>query len=941
MVKDVSKPNNSHPVDLKSGASSPLASLATGIPGKIPLRVVLIVPFVVQIFAAVALTGYLSFRNGQQAVEDLANQLSGEITNRISEGLDSYLQTPHLINEINAQSTEIGQLKLQEFSGLEQHFLNQMKLFDSATYIYLGIPNGNFVGTGRGKDNNLEIGISGDNTNNNFNTYATNDKGNPTKLLSSVPEYNLLIRPWYLEATSKKKPAWGDIYLWTAPYPNLALPAVRPLYNEPGELLGVFAVDLSLLDISDFLQTLEVGRTGETFIIERNGLLVASSTSEKPYLTKAAQPQRLAANKSQEPLIKATTAYLQQKYNNLTQIDSLEQFDFRIAGNRHIVQVTPFQDEFGLDWLIVVVIPEADFMAQINANTRNTIILCLSALGIATLLGILTSRWITKPILRLVEASRQISQGQLGQTISVGSFNELQILARSFNQMAAQLRASFTTLEQNNEELEKRVERRTSALRQSEEKFSLAFHSSPDLIAITTLDEGRFRDVNESFLVITGYTLEEIIGKTTTELNNWVQDRDRYKVSLLLRKKGSVRNQEIGFYTKSGKVRTGLLSARIINLEGQECLLSVINDITERKRVQEALREKEEYLRLILDNIPQQVFWKDTNLVFQGCNKNWARATEVEDPELIIGKTDYDLLPSRQQAELYRTQDQRIIKTDTPELHIIELKQKPAPNGQPIWLDLNKFPIHDAKGKVVGILGVSEDITQRRLAEEALRIEQEKSERLLRNILPAAIAERLKQETNPIAEQFEEATILFADIVGFTPLSASISPTELVSLLNHIFSLFDQLAEKHCLEKIKTIGDAYMVAGGLPMPMENHTEAIAEMALDMQQAVADFQDNLYLIFPQKSLANLQIRIGINTGPVVAGVIGTTKFIYDLWGDPVNIASRMESSGLPGKIQVTAQTYEKLKSRYVLEKRGVIEVKGKGEMTTYWLMGLGS
>ena len=906
--------------------------------GKIPLRVVLIVPFVAQIFAAVGLTGYLSFRNGQQAVEDLANQLSGEITNRISDRLDSYLQTPHKINEINTRSSQTGQLQLQNYPSLEKHFQNQMKLFDSATYIYLGLPNGDFIGTGRGKDNKIEVGISGDYTNDSFNTYATDEKGDRTELLSSIPDYYLFNRPWYLAATTKKKPTWGNVYVWFAPYPNLALPAVRPLYDEVGKLLGVFAVDLSLLDISDFLRTLEIGRTGETFIIERNGLLVASSTPENPYFKKEEEPQRLAANKSQEPLVKATTVYLQKKYDDLKEINDPVQFDFRIKGDQHRVQVTPFQDEFGLDWLILVVIPEVDFMARINTNTRNTVILCLSALVIAILLGIKTSRWITQPILRLVEASRKISQGKLGQTISVGSFNELQILAHSFNQMATQLQESFTALANTNEELEKRVERRTFALRQSEEKFSLAFHSSPDLIAIATLDEGRFIDVNESFILITGYAPQDIIGKTTTELNNWVYPRDRYRVSLLLRKKGYVRNHEISFYTKSGRIRTGLLSARIINLGGEECLLSVIKDITERKRVQEELREKEEYLRLILDNIPQQVFWKDTNLVFQGCNKNWARATGVNDLEEIIGKTDYDLLLSQEQAEIYRAQDRRIIKTDTPELHIIELKQKPAPDGQPIWLDLNKFPIHDAKGKVVGILGVSEDITQRRLAEEALRVEQEKSERLLRNILPAAIAERLKQETNPIAEQFEEATILFADIVGFTPLSASISPTELVNLLNNVFSLFDKLAEKHGLEKIKTIGDAYMVAGGLPMPMENHTEAMAEMALDMQQAVTDFQHSLALTFSQETIANLQIRIGINTGPVVAGVIGTTKFIYDLWGDPVNIASRMESSGLPGKIQVTAETYERLKGRYIFERRGAIEVKGKGEMVTYWLIG---
>ncbi|HAG85719.1 MAG TPA: adenylate/guanylate cyclase domain-containing protein, partial [Cyanobacteria bacterium UBA12227] len=170
----------------------------------------------------------------------------------------------------------------------------------------------------------------------------------------------------------------------------------------------------------------------------------------------------------------------------------------------------------------------------------------------------------------------------------------------------------------------------------------------------------------------------------------------------------------------------------------------------------------------------------------------------------------------------------------------------------------------------------------------------------------------------------------FADIVGFTPLSTRMPPKQLVNLLGAIISAFDQLSEQHGLEKIKTIGDAYMVAGGLPLPRADHAEAIANMALDMQQIITQFRTDKGEPF--------QIRIGINTGSVVAGVIGMKKFIYDLWGDTVNVASRMESQGIAGGIQVTAATYERLQNKYILEKRGAIFVKGKGEMVTYWLTG---
>ncbi|MFW5763704.1 MAG: adenylate/guanylate cyclase domain-containing protein [Coleofasciculus sp.] len=251
-------------------------------------------------------------------------------------------------------------------------------------------------------------------------------------------------------------------------------------------------------------------------------------------------------------------------------------------------------------------------------------------------------------------------------------------------------------------------------------------------------------------------------------------------------------------------------------------------------------------------------------------------------------------------------------------------------DGTPFWNELTLSPIYDDGNNLTHFVGIQSDISDRIKAEQALRLEQEKSERLLLNILPKPIVDQLKQFEGSLAQQFTEATILFADIVGFTQLSAQMSPLELLNLLNQIFSVFDKLAEKHGIEKIKTIGDAYMAVAGLPVANDHHAEAIAQMALDMQQAIQQFKT------PQGE--PFQIRIGINTGLVVAGVIGIKKFSYDLWGDAVNVASRMESSGLPGKIQVTAATKERLQDKYIFEQRGVIAVKGKGEMINYWLVG---
>jgi len=251
-------------------------------------------------------------------------------------------------------------------------------------------------------------------------------------------------------------------------------------------------------------------------------------------------------------------------------------------------------------------------------------------------------------------------------------------------------------------------------------------------------------------------------------------------------------------------------------------------------------------------------------------------------------------------------------------------------DGNIIWVSENAHVVRDDQGKPLYYEGSVVDITERKVWEEALRYQQECTEDLLLNILPAPIAERLKFWESTIADSFAAVTVLFADLVNFTEFSAQIPPAKLVALLNKIFSKFDQLADKHGLEKIKTIGDAYMVVGGLPTPCAAHADAIAQMALEMQQAITDFK--------RDNGEPFQVRIGIHTGPVVAGVIGMKRFAYDLWGDTVNVASRMESQGIAGNIQVTAEIYEQLKDKYNFEKRGTIAVKGKGEMITYWLKG---
>src|SRR4051794_3091983 len=245
----------------------------------------------------------------------------------------------------------------------------------------------------------------------------------------------------------------------------------------------------------------------------------------------------------------------------------------------------------------------------------------------------------------------------------------------------------------------------------------------------------------------------------------------------------------------------------------------------------------------------------------------------------------------------------------------------------PVWFTSTMLALNIAVGGAIVFTLLAVFAKQRADALAALRLEQAKAESLLLNILPRSIAERLKAQTQPIADQFESASILFADVVDFTPWSERHAPAEVVGYLDRLFTHFDQLAERHGLEKIKTIGDCYMVAAGVPTPRPDHAHALARMALDMLDGVSTELGHL----------GLELRVGINSGPVVAGVIGRKRFLYDLWGDAVNTASRMESHGTPGRVQITRATYELLADEFECEPRGTIAVKGKGQVEAWYLV----
>ncbi|MGI0487262.1 CHASE2 domain-containing protein [Pantanalinema rosaneae CENA516] len=365
-------------------------------------------------------------------------------------------------------------------------------------------------------------------------------------------------------------------------------------------------------------------------------------------------------------------------------------------------------------------------------------------------------------------------------------------------------------------------------------------------------------------------------------------------------------------------------------------LTSLAIEAQARLRAEKALQDAEEKYRSIFENAVEGIFQTTFDGHYLSANPALARIYGFDSP-LDLFNNLHNIAQQLYVEPQRRAEFIQLIQAQG-EVAAFE-SQVYRKDGSVIWISENARAVRDERGRLLYYEGIVQDITARKQVEIALRAEQAKSERLLLNILPGAIADRLKQSEDLIeqpahskaliADSFESVTVLFADIVNFTTLSANISPADLVGLLNRIFLMFDDLCDKHGLEKIKTIGDAYMVVGGLPQPRSDHAQAIAEMALDMQAEMQQF--STYEGDP------IAVRVGINTGAVVAGVIGKKKFIYDLWGDAVNMASRMESHGIAGGIQVTESTYGLLKDQYRFEPRGSIQVKGRGQMQTYFLL----
>lgn len=432
----------------------------TNLNAKLSLRTVLIVPFILQILAVVSLTGYLSLKNGQQAVNNITAQLLSEISQRVQQNLETFLETPHQINQNNTNLIKLGQLDTQDFAILERHLFEQLKVFNQVSLIGFANTNKEFISAEVFPDSSLTIRASGKLTKYILRTYTTNQQGIRTGVKDFGKPYNTQRRNWYKKAIAEEKPIWSEIYPHNSGI-ALYIAASQPAYDKQGNLQGVLLSNLNLSKIGTFLHKLKIGKTGISFIIERqSGRLVATSTNEKPFRSNNLKTQ-LSENKikpflaidSNDLKTQLIAKFLKKKFDKFSLVNSSQQLYFSIDDKRQFIQVLPFQDNRGLDWLIVVVVPEDDFMGEINVNTRTTIVLCIVALIVAVAVGVLILRWISQPVLALKKSAVALAQGEWEKRIKVERSDEFGELAKSFNNMAAQLQAKFSQMQDLNKAL--------------------------------------------------------------------------------------------------------------------------------------------------------------------------------------------------------------------------------------------------------------------------------------------------------------------------------------------------------------------------------------------------------------------------------------------------------------------------------------------------------
>jgi PAS domain S-box-containing protein len=705
------------------------------IPHKFSLQTILLVPFFVLITGSVGLVGALSFRNGQLAVRNLATQLRSEITARIEQELRSYFDSPHEINQLNATALVSGKLDIIDATD-ENLLWRQMKIAPNLAFVYCGSPqNGEFFGVLRvPEDQSLQLSYSNQETDFYRAYYGLDVRGDRTfKLRTSDKQFDSRLRPWYGAALSAGGATWSDIYIsFTTKLPNIT--ASLPVYNKTGNrLIGICATDVVLpKEFRAFLTGLEIGKSGQAFVIERSGILVSSSSEEPLFNQIGDKIELIKAINSRSLLTQKTTSFLRDYFGELSNIQQSQKLEYMLNGKRQFVQVSVFRDGYGLDWLIVLVVPESDFMEQININNRSTVILCLIALLIAAILGWFISRQLTKSITALGQAAEEIASGNLSQNVKVKRIKELEKLGNSFNSMAAQLQASFDSLEAKNEQLE------------------AVLNAVPGSISWMN-SNGRYLGVNHYLADSLNLPIEVFVNKNIGFLQNnkdYVNFIYKFinssKKSIFKEVPVKINHQQKYYLMAAQKYQQG------------ESIVAVGIDITERYKAKQALKIAEENYRSIFENALEGIFQSTPEGQYLKVNPALANLYGYDSPEEMIESIKDIKSQIYVDSNVFDQFQQSMAKTGKVKNLEYQVYGK---DGRMIWIEEDTRAVRDTNGNLLYYEGIIQDITQRKqeseqlmrqLKELRIEIDQQKREQEVAKITKSDYFQQLKSEVDQI-----------------------------------------------------------------------------------------------------------------------------------------------------------------------------------------------
>ena len=680
----------------------------------IPLQWLIVAPFVLQAVGVAGMVGYFSYRSGDAAIQKSNNQLTQKVGDHVEIYLNNYLKTPQLINRLNTNAFRLGQLDITNPKDLERHFLEQIKEFN-VSRIYFSNSQGGLVSAGK-DDRGNTVAFTKDFNIGTLWVYGLDASGNHKKLLVEKQNYDSRQRPFYQEAIKAGKPIWTSIFVYVPSSQGLGISTSYPIYDNANQLQGVLSSDLTLNAINDFLKTMKISKNGEVFIIERSGLLVASSKGETLFYDypNGKPSQRVLASDSKNPVIRLTTQYLIANFGDITQLKDTY-LDFDIKGERQTVNISTVHDNLGLDWITVVVIPRSDFTAEIQENIYHSLLLCGFALGGAICIGIWTSRRITRSLSLLTHATQTFAKNRLNLDIPKTNINEVEILAESFRQMSIEVQ-DLDRLRSNYEnDLERQVAEKMAALNEAQRIARIGSWEFDVATGLSIWSEQQFR--------ILGYDPKEPLPLYANFFDLLpVADRPKLREAVEAAiAHGTPYTVEHGIFRSDGSICHIVSRGEALRDEQGKVikLVGTITDISDRKQVETALRNSEEQFRHAFEDA-------SIGMAIVALDGHWLKVNAALCQ--IVGYSAAELLALTFQ-DITHPDDLEVDLSYARQLLAGEIstyqmeKRYLHKQGHNVWIFLNSSLVKDEQGNPLHFIAQIQDITARKEAQKTLELQ--------------------------------------------------------------------------------------------------------------------------------------------------------------------------------------------------------------------------